>query len=168
MDNSLPPDYSKDVARAASDRRINDRQTGVAMPTIAGNGNGDPDMRKLYSPELAQSMMTTDGPNGMRCGALTVLYGNSVFTPGDPMLKSHSATSDLGGTYAIVPGSGPPDFHNEIELIPVGCGPLQPPDGAVYPWVYYHIAGSGFDTGYYYYLSPTDGPHPGRGPGWPL
>jgi hypothetical protein len=154
-----------DLNRRASDQRIGNRQTGVPMPTIAGSANGDPDMRKLYCDELQSSMMTTDGPNGMRCGFVTSIIGNGVPMPGDPILKSHTSTSDFGGSVFTNPGNGI-GFHVESEMVN-HCEHLVPPDGAEFPWVYYHTPGSGFDAGYYYFLDATDGPHPGKGPGWP-
>ena len=154
----------KELNNIASQKRINDRQTGVAMPTVWGNGNGDPDMRKLYCPELSSSTMTTDGPNGLRCGYLTTIIGNGAAMPGDPVIKNHTSTSDYGGTYTIMPGGGNP--HTEAEMIET-CARLLPPEGAEFPWVYYHVTGDGLDPGYYYFLDATDGPHPGKGPGWP-
>jgi hypothetical protein len=161
-----PPGMS-DFLRSVKDRQQNDRQVGVPIATLAGSGNGNPDMRKLYSPELQSSTMTLDGPHGMQCGFITNIIGNQFFTPGDPLIKEHTSTSNFGGTFVRTQATTPDTPHSESEMT-VSCSGLLPPPGGPFPWTYYHSIGTGdMPAGYYYFLSPTDGPHPGKGPGWP-
>ncbi len=158
----------KDALKTASDRRIADRQVGVPVATIAGSTNGNPDMRKFYSDYLAQSMPTTNGVNGMQCSFITNIMGNQFFMPGDPLVKFHTTTSDLGGTAVYTQADqAVNNIHSQSELLPGSCNTfVAPPDGP-FPWVYYHTIGDGLPPGYYYFLSQFDGPHPGKGPGWP-
>lgn len=157
-----------DLLRVTRDNKLLDRQPGVSVATIAGNANGDPDMRKLYSDELADKIMTTDGPNGMRCGMLTTLMAPQFIIPGQPIVKQPTSTSTgFSGTMTYPPSDAPSSAHSESEMT-VSCSGLLPPSGGPFPWVYYHSIGTGdMPAGYYYFLGPTDGPHPGRGPGWP-
>jgi hypothetical protein len=165
MPRFAQPPGMKDALAIARDRRIADRQVGVPQAAVAGNGV-NPDMRKLYTAPLQDSAVTTIGVNGLRESMITHIMGNQFFTPGDPIVVSHTSTSDYGGTMVHTMANTPDTAHSESELVS-SCDHTHPPDGATYPWVYYHTIGSGFDPGYYYFCHPTDGPHPGKGPGWP-
>jgi hypothetical protein len=166
MPRFAQPPGMKDALRVSKDRRIADRQTGVPQPAVAGNGV-NPDMRKLYTAPLQDATITTIGVNGMRESLITRVLGNQFFTPGDPIVISHTSTSDYGNTTVHTQAGTPDTAHSESELVSSCCG-LFPPGDAKFPWVYYHTIGTGdLPTGYYYFLGPTDGPYPGKGPGWP-
>lgn len=162
------PPGMNDALRVERDKRLNDRSVGVPIATVAGSANGNPDMQKLYTAPLASSMMTTDGPNGIRMGYVTNVIGNQFISPGEPMLKLPTSTNPgFSGTYTTPQPQLSSTAHSESEMT-VSCSGLLPPSGGPFPWVYYHSIGTGdMPAGYYYFLSPTDGPHPGKGPGWP-
>jgi hypothetical protein len=142
MPRFAQPPGMKDALRVSKDRRIADRQTGVPQPAVAGNGV-NPDMRKLYTAPLQDATMTTIGVNGIRESLITRVLGNQFFTPGDPILIDHTSTSDYGNTTTNTQATTPDMAHSESEMVSF-CDHLLPPDGAKFPWVYYHTIRLGF------------------------